>query len=322
MSRPIDEVFGGLASELVPLDDGPLSFAVIIRTQGRRPGSLNDAVDAVLAQTHPAAEILLVVHGDGETKARVNTDLDGRTVTLLSVEGGGRSTPLNTGLDAARARYVCFLDDDDLVTTDWLSAFARAASGAPGTIIRAVTTSQAWSTEGTAEPRIATGEVKHPFPASFDLLAHMSLNQTPICAVAYPREAIDTLGIRFCGELAVYEDWDFLMHAAMPLGVTSIPNETSLYRRLNQANADSETDVGTWERAHAMVIDRLSASPVVLPSGDARRLAGTHFQLGARSRHESDLTAATTEIDRLTRSPLAALGAFGRRLFGAIRRRT
>ena len=48
MSRPVDELFDGRAGDLVPLDDGPISFAVIIRTQGRRPGSLNEAVDLLI----------------------------------------------------------------------------------------------------------------------------------------------------------------------------------------------------------------------------------------------------------------------------------
>jgi len=48
------------------------------------------------------------------------------SLRTLKVEGGGRARPLNAGLEAATGDYVCFLDDDDLVTPDWLAAFARS----------------------------------------------------------------------------------------------------------------------------------------------------------------------------------------------------
>jgi hypothetical protein len=149
----------------------------------------------------------------------------------------------------------------------------------------------------------------------------MSLNLTPICSLAYPARVFDDHGLRFCDDLPVYEDWDLLVRAAMVVGVVSIPHPTSLYRRLDSGNADTEETVATWHRAHAMVIDRLSAHPVLLPVGDARRLAGTHFVLDGRSRHEADLAAAEARIDELTRSPTRWLQAFAARLGGAVRNR-
>ena len=216
---------------------------MIVRTQGRRPDSLNEALDAIAAQSGAQPGVVVVVHGEDDTLTSVRRTMGPRAddpdLRLISVVGGGRSRPLNAGLDAAHSDYVCFLDDDDLVMHDWIAAFSAAARAAPTTVIRAVTLSQPWATKGGQQPLRATGEIERPFPDRFDLLAHMSLNLTPICSVAFPTDAIAALGIRFDEDLAVLEDWEFLMRVAMALGVTSIPDATSLYRRLDHGNADT-----------------------------------------------------------------------------------
>ena len=325
MTTPLDDllrVYGRPEGRATP--GSPIAFTVIVRTQGTRPRSLGEALDSLAAQTFPDFEVVLAVHGPGEitdeVRAAVGDRLPGR-LRVVAVQGGGRAHPLNAGLDQVTGSHFCFLDDDDLARPDWLQSFADSAVDAPGAIVRAVTETQAWTTDGGVEPVRAAGDIERPFPDRFDLLAHMSLNLTPICALAYPRQVIDPLGLRFCDDLPVYEDWDFLMRAAMAVGVVSIPNATSLYRRLDAGNADSAASVATWERAHAMVIDRLSGNPVLLPAGDARRLAGTHFVTGGRSRHEADLAAAEARLDQLTRSPVRWARAFAARVSAAVRHR-
>jgi glycosyltransferase involved in cell wall biosynthesis len=326
VTHPIDELLAAYGRDaIIANTPSNPSFTVIVRTQGHRPDSLNEALDAISAQIDTTFDVVVVVHGDTRAveavRAAMGSRADHSDLQLRSVDGGGRARPLNTGLDAARGDYICFLDDDDLVMENWLATFAAGARTSPSTVVRAVTLSQEWTTDGGPQPLRATGEIERPFPDRFDLLAHMSLNLTPICSVAFPRVAILDLGIRFDEDLPVYEDWEFLMRAAMALGVTSRTEATSLYRRLDQANADTVEDESVWRATHAAVIDRLSARPVLLPIGDARRLAGTHFQIGGRSRHETDLQSAHTTIDELTRSPTRWLRAYGRRMVAALRHR-
>jgi glycosyltransferase involved in cell wall biosynthesis len=321
MSRPIDDLPGDLGA-MSPPPVGTPSFTVIVRTQGNRPGSLAEALASLAAQTHYPFDVVVVVHDDDpETAPRVeslarNTILP-EAVRFISVVGGGRSRPLNVGLTEATSDYVCFLDDDDLAMPDWLAAFARALSNNPGSVVRSVTQSQAWTTDGGVEPARAVGPIERPFAQSFDLLAHFSHNETPICSIALPLELLRSAGITFDESLPVYEDWDLLMRVAMLAGVVSIPDETSLYRRLDDANADSAETVAIWEATHTKVLDRLSAGPLVLPAGDARRLASAHFDVGGGSRHDRELVEARQEIDELTRSPVRWAARFAKRVTGA-----
>lgn len=325
MTTPLEDLLLAYGcGPVLPAPPEHVTFTVIVRTQGTRPGSLREALDSLATQTFPGFDVVVAVHGTDEVADQVRAGIDERLadrLRVVAVSGDGRSRPLNSGLDHVTGSHFCFLDDDDLARPDWLRSFADAAADSPGAIIRAVTETQAWTTDGGVEPVRAVGAIERPFPDRFDLLAHMSLNLTPICALAYPRVVIDPLGLRFCDDLPVYEDWDFLMRAAMAVGVVSVPQATSLYRRLDAGNADSVASVPTWERAHAMVIDRLSAQPVLLPAGDARRLAGTHFVTEGRSRHEADLAAAEARLDRLTRSPRQWAQAFAARASAAVRHR-
>ena len=302
------------------------SFSTIVRTQGHRPTSLTHALGCLRDQTHTDHETVLAVHNpDPATADQVEAAIPDRIrppgLRIIAVTDGGRSRPLNEALAVATGDYVCFLDDDDLVTPDWLSAFARAATDAPGTMVRSVTLSQAWATDGTGEPVRATGPVEQRYPPVFDLLAHLSRNETPLCSVALPRPALERFGIQFAEELPVYEDWDVIMRVAMWCGVTSIPDETAVYRHLDDGNAASVVDEAVWHEAHTAVLDRLSDLPLLLPTGDARRVASGHFAPGEGSTLQAQVDAARADYLAVTRSPLRFARAFGGRIQGALANR-
>ena len=327
MTTPLDQLLASIGDrEETTGSDGPLEFAVIVRTQGRRPRSLAEAMASLAAQSYQHFEAVVTVHSDNpgaesDMKASLEkASLPARWRTV-AVSNGGRAQPLNVGIDVAAeagSDYICFLDDDDLATPDWLQAFASGAESAPGQIIRAVTLSQAWTTDGGAEPVREAGPVERPFAASFDFLAHLSRNETPICSLALPVSALLRFNTRFDDSLPVLEDWDLLMRLAMLVGVHSIPDETSLYRRLDAGNADSAEDLATWEATHTRVLDGLSAAPLLLPPGSARRVASAHFEPGSGSRHDRELQETAAELRAVTRSPIKWAAAFGRRVRHAV----
>ena len=121
----------------------------------------------------------------------------------------------------------------------------------------------------------------------------------------------------------MFEDWDFVVRAAMAVGVVSIPTRRRCTDGSTRANADTAESVATWEQAHAMVIDRLSSQPVLLPVGDARRLAATHFVTDGRDATSADLAeadAATRSAHTVTDSLVAGVRELG--LSSAVRHRS
>ncbi len=73
------------------------------------------AIDSVLRQTLPAAEIIVVDDGSTDSTADVIRAF-GNKVRLISLDQRGVSAARNRGIRAARGKWLAFLDSDD----EWL----------------------------------------------------------------------------------------------------------------------------------------------------------------------------------------------------------
>jgi glycosyltransferase involved in cell wall biosynthesis len=76
---------------------------------------LRRAIESVLAQTYEDFEIVVVVDGPSpEIASFVSSHPDPRVRLVQRERNGGVAAARNSGLEAARGRYVALLDDDDL----------------------------------------------------------------------------------------------------------------------------------------------------------------------------------------------------------------
>lgn len=94
--------------------NAPVSFSVIV-TNYNYATFVTDAIEGALAQTRPAAQIIVVDDGstDGSPellKERYGSDA---RVTLLLGENGGQLAAFRRGLEVATGEVICFLDADD-----------------------------------------------------------------------------------------------------------------------------------------------------------------------------------------------------------------
>jgi teichuronic acid biosynthesis glycosyltransferase TuaG len=77
---------------------------------------LGDAVESVVAQTFPAWELLIVADTSQDRTlevARRRATEDPRIRVIHLEDRGGRANARNAAMDAARGRYLAFLDSDD-----------------------------------------------------------------------------------------------------------------------------------------------------------------------------------------------------------------
>ena len=92
---------------------------------------LQECIDSVLGQTYTDYEIILVDDGSTDSSGRICDDYltaDTR-IQVIHQENGGLSAARNTGLRAARGKFVYFLDSDDYIeacTLEHLTALAEA----------------------------------------------------------------------------------------------------------------------------------------------------------------------------------------------------
>ncbi len=108
-----------------------MEISVIIPTY--RPSSyIYECLDSVFRQTLDESryEIIVVLNGDSEpyrSDILRYASLVGRNVTLLYTSVAGVSNARNMGLDAASGRYICFVDDDDILSPGYLEGLYTAA---------------------------------------------------------------------------------------------------------------------------------------------------------------------------------------------------
>ena len=261
--------------------------SVIVRTQGSR-GSLVDTLVSLAAQHDPDVEVLVMVHhvdddvvaSVRELAASFEPGFAGR-VRVEQVVGGGRSAPLNAALRLATGRFVAVLDDDDVVTSGWISAFKRAARRAPGRMVRAGTVVQ-WieRRDGELVDFEPVSGFEPMYPPRFDLLDTIRSNRSPPCCYAMPLAAVRALGIEFDDTLRVCEDWKFELDVARHTGVSDDPEVTSVYRRWRGDGGSSSVEsTAIWVADHERVVDDLDGSPTVLPPGSLRRLHDLYTRL-------------------------------------------
>jgi hypothetical protein len=106
---------------------GSPEFSVIVPTHDR-PTLLAEAVASVQSQTTGDFECIVV---DDASPDPVTVPDDPRIRLLRRETNGGCAAARNTGLWAARGRFVAFLDDDDLYTPDRLAMVRAALERAP-----------------------------------------------------------------------------------------------------------------------------------------------------------------------------------------------
>jgi len=292
-------------------------LSVLMRTQGRRMANLLEALTCLAAQTDPDFEVLVLVHAvDLEIVQAVREMVDmfapdfSVKVRVHHLTEGRRAHPLNFGLDQATGSYLAFLDDDDLVTADWVQRFREGAVAAPSRVVRSITADRRVARpdlSGARSPYVALGPLEMTHAPTFDALEHLYQNRSPICSFAAPLDAVRSMNNRFDEERLVLEDWEFLLAVAGVCGVHDTERVTSIYHRwMGSESSLSNVSAAVWDTTRRSVLQRLDTSPLLLPPGSASRIADLWQGALAAEEHrrarddiEGRLHEREAEVDRL-----------------------
>ena len=271
----------------------PAVSAII--TTYRRADVLPRAIRSALAQTVPDIEVL-VVDDEPSDAARIATESvgDPRVLYLAHDENKGLSAARNTGIRAARAPYVAFLDDDDEWAPTKLERQLRAMRDHGGRA--AVTSYERWHRhDGTSRVRDirVDGDV-HPLLLRDDMV-HMQ-------TLLLPTDAFDVVGT-FDEHLFHHEDLDMALRLSREYPFVTVPEPLTIIH----VTPDSlSRNTGNRIRALERIIDK---HPELRDDRKHRsrwtyRLARLHGEDGDRSAWRSCLVEAV----RLDPTNLRAAG--------------
>jgi len=88
---------------------------------------LKKCIDSVINQTYSNLEIILVDDGSPDDCGDICDEYAKRDNRIIVVhkENGGLSSARNTGINIAKGKYICFLDSDDYVSTDYVEVLYK-----------------------------------------------------------------------------------------------------------------------------------------------------------------------------------------------------
>lgn len=262
--------------------DSPF-LSVIVRTQGNRPSSFVDSLLCLAAQTNDDFELIVIAHKVNKKILKQIEETTGRFAPLfrrnpqiIQCNLPGRSSPLNAGVEVAGGRYLAFYDDDDLLFGNWVENFKSVSEkNQAETLLRQLcfvqhVASEKWSLDQGFR---AISWPTNPYPLTFSLADHLSVNKSPFMSVAFPQRFFSEYGFRFDSELTVCEDWDAILQCANHFGARSVSLPGSIYRMWSSAETSySLHDAASWRASEARVIEKLNAEPLNLPKGSASDL--------------------------------------------------
>ncbi len=261
----------------IPRVDDPLVSVVFVTHGGM--DWLRRAVEALVAQTEPAYEVIVVDSASpDETAARLGAELTGARVVLRD-ENVGFARGCNEGAELARGRFVCLLNIDALVEPGWLQPLLqrledpRVGAAFPmllnpdGTVQEAgsVVDSLGWAhtVGGGGDP----GDLALRFarPIDFGSAACMLVERElflslggfdPVYGLGYYEDADFCFRLRETGLRAFYEPRSRVVHARHGTSGGErardlmIANRAHFYGRWAEALADRPrlTEVGTNPR--------------------------------------------------------------------------
>ncbi len=111
-------------------NSAPMQFSVVIPTYNRA-ALIGETIEAVLAQSLPAGEIIVVDDGSTDDTQSALQRFAG-AINVIRICNSGDLVARNTGLRAARARLVAFCDSDDLWQPHLLARMSEFFERAPG----------------------------------------------------------------------------------------------------------------------------------------------------------------------------------------------
>jgi glycosyltransferase involved in cell wall biosynthesis len=208
---------------------------------------LRQAVESVLAQTHPPLEVIVVDDGSTDDSAEIAASF-GPPVRVIRQANQGESVARNRGIAEARGDYLHFLDADDLMHPEAFERMLAAIAGRANAV--ALVGFAMFTVDPTAPYAVSVPKGEAFFPTLFrDNLAAIHAWLTPAHLV---RQAGG-----FCEGLHYSEDWDLWNQVALAgAELVTIPWVGGYYRRYPQSQSYIARHV---DRAigHCVVLERL-----------------------------------------------------------------
>lgn len=187
----------------VPVAVSPPLVSVIVPTHNR-PEMLKNAIRSILDQTFQDFEVI-VVNDAGDDVSSVVQSFNSTKLRYLSHDTNkGLAAARNTGIRAAKGKYIAYLDDDDVFYPEHLEMLL----GSLGKDGAKVVYSDAYRAHQRFEDgRYVTYYLDIPYSYDFDADRILYENYVPVLCFIHEKSCFELSGY-FDESLSRLEDWD------------------------------------------------------------------------------------------------------------------
>ncbi|RJQ13678.1 MAG: glycosyltransferase [Nitrospiraceae bacterium] len=200
--------------------------SVIVPTRDRLQ-FLKEAVQSIIDQTFGSFEIIVVDDGGEDVSGVLEEFRENRIRQIRCKASKGPAAARNRGLQAARGKYIAYLDDDDIYYPEHLETMVSfLESGACN-----VAYSDACRVNQENENGVYITK-KKDIPYSFDFDGDLILlkNFIPTLCIVHERSCTDDVG-EFDESLYTHEDWDLWIRMSRKFKFAHLRKVTCEYTR-------------------------------------------------------------------------------------------
>jgi len=207
----------------------PNAFSVVIPLYNKK-AHIVDTVKAVLKQTLPPFEIIVVNDGSTDGGAEALAECNFENVRIITQTNAGVAAARNTGINASRTEFVALLDADDL----WLPHFLEEVQALTRAYPEAGMFSCAYQYKLGENQFFNPALSKKYCPTRAGILRHffamMANGDLPLTmsSIVIRKSLFDAIGGFPVGE-TMGEDQDFLFRAALARPIAYSPKVLAMY---------------------------------------------------------------------------------------------
>jgi len=206
--------------------------SVILPTLNR-PRGLERALQSLREQRLADFEVVVVNDGGPDPAHVLERFRDLLLVPLAHERNKGAAAARNTGLAAARGRYVAYLDDDDIIFPQHLQGLVRALETAPQ---KAAYADAELASTVENDTGVEVVDRRVVYSCEFDPASLLVSNYIPLPCIMHEKALLARAG-RFNEQLAVFEDWDLWIRLSLQTGFLHLPGVSAQYRKARDVAA-------------------------------------------------------------------------------------
>jgi glycosyltransferase involved in cell wall biosynthesis len=244
-----------------PLPSGPApncpTASVIVPTFNR-PAMLLETLRSILTQSYQDFEIIVINDAGEDVTAALATLGDIQKIRhLRHKENKGLAAARNTGIKAARGKYIAYLDDDDIFQSNHLQTLVEHLEATQGDVAYTDAYRAHQRKNGDAYEVFAR-DVPYSFEFNYDRI--LEKNFIPVLCFMHRKTCWEAVG-GFDESLPVLEDWDLWIRMSRLYDFTHIAKVTCEFRWRTDGSTMSLACNEKFARTKDIIMAKLAHLP-------------------------------------------------------------